>query len=231
MFEVKEITNAFYSFDCARQSIIDDGKAITAAFQFEGITYEVFIERKKAVIEMLVSEKLSANADSAKKMIERTLSELGIESPKATSESAVVKSAQREKVKAEVSAIAKLHEGKSAEEILQIAGKSDAKTQKVLSAIALNLTDAAENETKKALKARVKILTEKVKSVGSTEILSRAEVLVFASFYNLPDYIATLKDELAKAEVEAEAEAEATAKAVAEAKAKAVAEAKAKAKK
>ena len=218
MFEVKEITNAFYSYDCARQSIVDDGKAITGAFQFEGITYEQFIERKKAVIESLVVEKLSSNPDSAKKMIERTLSELGIESPKATTESAVVKSAQREQKKAEIEALAKLHEGKSAEELLQIAGKSDAKTQKVLSAIAINLTDAKEIETKKALKDRVKILTDKVKTVGSSEVLSRVEVLVFASFYNLPDYIIALEAQLAQAEAEVKAEAEATAKALAEAK-------------
>ena len=221
MFQAKEITNAFYSYDCARQSIVDDGKAITGAFQFEGITFDIFMERKKAVVELLVVEKLSANAESAKKMIERTLSELGIESPKATTESAVVKSAQREAAKAEIAAIAKLHEGKSAEELLQIAGKSDAKTQKVLTTIALNLTNNAEAENKKLLKLRVKTLTEKVKSVGSIEILSRAETLVFASFYNLPDYISTLKDELAKAESEMKADAKATAKALAEAKAKA----------
>jgi colicin import membrane protein len=136
--------------------------------------------------------------------------------------------AQREKAKAEVAAIAKLHEGKSAQEILEVAGKSDAKTQKILSAIALNLTDATETENKKALKTRVKILTDKVKTVGSSEVLSRAEVLVYASFYNLSDYISTLKDELTKAEAEMKADAEATAKAIAEAKAKAKAEAKAK---
>jgi colicin import membrane protein len=220
-FNSKDAAQAIYTYDLAKQTIVDEGKAILAAFQFEGITYEQFIERKKAVVELLVSEKLSANADSAKKMIERTLSELGVESPKATNASAVSKSAQRAAKEAEAEALAKLHEGKSAEEILQIAGKSDAKTQKILSTIAISLTDAKEIETKKALKDRVKILTEKVKSVGSAEILSRAEVLVFASFYNLPDYISTLKDELAKAEAEAKADAKATAKALAEAKAKA----------
>jgi hypothetical protein len=228
MFEVKEITNAFYSYDCARQSIVDDGKAITGVFQYAGITYEIFMEQRKAIVAMLVSEKLSANTDSAIKMFERTIGELGIVSPKATTDSAVKIAAQREKAKAEVAAIAKLHEGKSAQEILEVAGKSDAKTQKILSAIALNLTDATETENKKALKTRVKILTDKVKTVGSSEVLSRAEVLVYASFYNLSDYISTLKDELTKAEAEMKADAEATAKAIAEAKAKAKAEAKAK---
>ena len=159
-FNTKSAAQAVYTYDLAKQTIVEEGQVITSAFQYAGITYEVFMERKKEVISMLVTEQLSSNAESAKKMIERTLSELGIESPKSINAAAVKKDAQREKAKAEAEAFEKANAGKSISQLFEDSKAAlelgNPKLATALNTLAIGKGDEKAKAVKAATQAKAK---------------------------------------------------------------------------
>lgn len=137
---------AVQAYDNANTTRTESGQIIIAGFK--GLDFGAFCEQSTAIMMHLVSAKLSDNADSAKRMVQRTLENLGIEKPKAPGASAE-KQAKRESAKLETAKLVSdsgITAESTAEEILQKAGK-------VTGAVQLALQQAAILKSKEAVKA------------------------------------------------------------------------------
>ena len=154
---------AVQAYDNANTTRTESGQIIIAGFK--GLDFGAFCEQATAIMMHLVSAKLSDNAESAKRMLQRTLENLGIEKPKAPGASAE-KQAKRETAKLETAKLvesAGITAESTAEEILQKAGKVTGAVQAALvqAAVVKSKADAKvdsvaftalKNETVKALK-------------------------------------------------------------------------------
>ena len=154
---------AVQAFDAANATRTEQGQYIIAGFK--GLDFAAFGTQQAAIIAQLVSAKLSDNPDSAKRMTQRVLENLGIERPKAAGVSAD-KQASREAVKldaAKLVSAAGITEKSTAEQILQMAGKATGAAQAALveAAMVKSKADAKadavaftalKNETCKAMK-------------------------------------------------------------------------------
>lgn len=155
---------AIQAYDAANAARTEAGTTIIAGFK--GLDYLAFGTQQSAIIAQLVSAKLSDNPDSAKRMLQRTLENLGIERPKSETKVSVDKQEKRESAKAEAVKLvesAGITADSTAEEILQIAGKATGAKQAALvqAAVVKSKADAKsdavaftalKNETVKALK-------------------------------------------------------------------------------
>ena len=161
--KIIDLAVAVQAYDSASAIRTENGTAIIAGFK--GLDFAAFSAQQSAIIAQLVSAKLSDNAESAKRMLQRTIDNLGIEKPKAPGASAE-KQAKRETEKLETAKLvesAGITEKSTAEEILQIAGKSTGAKQAALvqAAVVKSKADAKadavaftalKNETAKAIK-------------------------------------------------------------------------------
>lgn len=160
---IVKLAVAVQAFDAANATRTEQGQYIIAGFK--GLDYLAFGTQQAAIISQLVSVKLSDNQESAKRMVQRTLENLGIERPKAAGASAE-KQASREAVKLEATKLvesAGITADSTAEQILQVAGKATgaAQTALVEAAMVKSKADAKadavaftalKNETCKAMK-------------------------------------------------------------------------------
>jgi hypothetical protein len=124
----------------------EQGQVIIAGFK--GLDYAQFTAQQSGIVAHLVSAKLSDNAESAKRMLQRTLENLG-EKPKAEGKASADKQAKRETAKLETAKLvesAGITADSTAEEILAVAGKSTGAQQ-------LALQQAAIVKSKEAVKA------------------------------------------------------------------------------
>ena len=123
---------AVQAYDSASTVRTEQGQLIIAGFK--GLDFGAFCEQSTAIMMHLVSAKLSDNAESAKRMVQRTLENLGIEKPKAPGASAD-KQVKREASKLEIAKLV-LDSGitaeSTAEQILAIAGKATGAKQAAL---------------------------------------------------------------------------------------------------
>ena len=134
---ISNLAVAVQKYDAANAARTENGQLIIAGFK--GLDYAAFGTQQDAVAAQLVSAKLSDNADSAKRMVQRTLENLGIERPKAPGASAE-KQASREAAKLETAKLvsaAGITEKSTAEEILAVAGKATGAAQSALVEAAL----------------------------------------------------------------------------------------------
>jgi hypothetical protein len=96
--KIIDLAVAVQAYDSASAIRTENGTAIIAGFK--GLDFAAFSAQQSAIIAQLVSAKLSDNAESAKRMLQRTIDNLGIEKPKAPGASAE-KQAKRETEKLE----------------------------------------------------------------------------------------------------------------------------------
>jgi len=153
---IQNLAIAVQTYDAANAARTESGQIIIAGFK--GLDYAQFTEQQSAIVTHLVSAKLSDNTESAKRMLQRTLENLGIEKPKSVGASAD-KQASREAVKLETAKLvesAGITAESTAEEILQKAGKATGAAQAALvqAAMVKSKADAkAESVAFTALKA------------------------------------------------------------------------------
>lgn len=129
---VTNLAVAVQAYDAANATRTEQGQFIIAGFK--GLDFGAFCEQSTAIMMHLVSAKLSDNAESAKRMVQRVLENLGIEKPKAPGASAE-KQASREAVKAETAKLVSdsgITAESTAEQILAIAGKATGAKQAAL---------------------------------------------------------------------------------------------------
>jgi len=154
--EIIALAVAVQAYDSASSIRTENGTAIIAGFK--GLDYVAFTAQQAGIVSHLVSAKLSDNADSAKRMLLRTLENLGIEKPKAEG-AASDKATKRESAKAEAVKLiekAGVTAESTAEEILQKAGKAVGAQQAALvqAAVVKSKADSkAESVAFTALKA------------------------------------------------------------------------------
>jgi len=167
---------AVQKYDAANAARTENGQLIIAGFK--GLDFGAFCEQSTAIMMHLVSAKLSDNADSAKRMVQRTLENLGIEKPKAPGASAE-KQASREAVKLETAKLVAdcgITADSTAEEILAKAGKVTGAAQAALvqAAVVKSKADskadavaftALKNETAKALKLADAATIQKIRKI------------------------------------------------------------------
>ena len=150
--KVIDLALAVHTYDSANTIRTESGQLIITGFK--GLDYVAFGTQQSAIIAQLVSAKLSDNPDSAKRMTQRTLENLGVERPKALGASAD-KQAKRETEKLETAKLVSdsgITADSTAEEILAIAGKSTGAKQ-------LALQQAAILKSKEAVKAEAVAFT------------------------------------------------------------------------
>ena len=143
---ISNLAVAVQAYDAANAARTEQGQIVIAGFK--GLDFAAFGIQQNAIVVQLVSAKLSDNTDSAKRMLQRTLENLGIEKPKAEGASAE-KQEKREAVKAEAVKLiekAGVTAESTAEEILAKAGK-------VTGAAQAALVEAAMVKSKASAKA------------------------------------------------------------------------------
>ena len=143
---------AVQSYDSANTIRTEAGQLIIAGFK--GLDFVAFTAQQSAIVAELVSAKLSDNADSAKRMLLRTMDGLGIEKPKAEG-AASTKADKREAAKADAVKLVKqagVTDKSTAKDILALAVKATGAQQKAL-------TDAATVKNKETEKAVSKAKT------------------------------------------------------------------------
>jgi len=171
--EIIALAIAVQSYDCASTVRTEQGQVIIAGFK--GLDYVAFTAQQAGIVSHLVSAKLSDNAESAKRMLLRTLDNLGIEKPKAEG-AASTKADKREAAKAEAVELVKkagITDKSTAEEILQKAGKAVGAQQTALvqAAVVKSKADAkAESVAFTALK------DETAKAVKLTDSATLAKI-------------------------------------------------------
>lgn len=162
--KVIDLAVAVQAYDNANVARTEAGTTIIAGFK--GLDFTAFGIQQAAIVVQLVSAKLSDNAESAKRMTQRTLENLGIERPKSEAKGSVNKQASREAVKLEATKLiesAGITADSTAEQILAKAGKATGAAQAALvqAAVVKSKADAKAdsvaftaliNETAKALK-------------------------------------------------------------------------------
>ena len=171
--EIISLAVAVQSYDCASTVRTEQGQVIIAGFK--GLDYAQFTAQQSGIVTHLVSAKLSDNQESAKRMLQRTLENLGIEKPKAEG-AASAKATKRETAKADAIKLVKqagITEKSTAKEILEKAGKAVGAQQKAL-------TDAAivkNKETEKAASVAFTALKdETAKAVKLTDSATLAKI-------------------------------------------------------
>ena len=156
--EIISLAVAVQSYDCASTVRTEQGQVIIAGFK--GLDYAQFTAQQSGIVAHLVSAKLSDNQESAKRMLLRTLENLGIEKPKAIG-AASTKADKREAAKADNAKLvekAGITAESTAEEILQKAGRAVGAQQTALvqAAVVKSKADAkAESVAFTALKAEL----------------------------------------------------------------------------
>jgi hypothetical protein len=162
--KVIDLALAVHTYDSANTIRTESGQLIIAGFK--GLDFAAFGVQQSAIIAQLVSAKLSDNAEAAKRMMQRTLENLGIEKPKAPGASAE-KQVKREAVKLEASKLvesAGITAETSAEEILQKAGKVTGAQQAALVQAAVVKSKAASKAESVAFTARKAALSKAMKA-------------------------------------------------------------------
>ena len=170
---IETLAVAVQSYDCASTVRTEQGQIIIAGFK--GLNYVAFTAQQAGIVSHLVSAKLSDNTESAKRMLLRTLENLGIEKPKAEG-AASDKATKRESAKAEAVKLvekAGVTAESTAKDILALAGKATGAQQKAL-------TDAAilrNKETEKAASVAFTALKdETAKAVKLTDSATLAKI-------------------------------------------------------
>ena len=167
---------AVQAYDNANTTRTESGQIIIAGFK--GLDFGAFSAQQVSIIAHLVSAKLSDNQESAKRMLQRTIENLGIEKPKAPGESGD-KQAKRESAKLETAKLVAdcgITAESTAEEILAKAGKVTGAAQSALveAALVKGKADAKadavaftalKNETAKALKLADAATIQKVRKL------------------------------------------------------------------
>ena len=175
--KVIDLALAVHTYDSANTIRTESGQLIIAGFK--GLDFAAFGAQQTAIIAQLVSAKLSDNADSAKRMMQRTLENLGIEKPKAPGASAE-KQAKREIAKLEASKLvesAGITENSTAEKILAVAGKSTGAKQLALQQAAILKSKSDAKADAVAFTALKSETCKAVKSADSATIAKIRKIL------------------------------------------------------
>jgi hypothetical protein len=126
------LATAVQAYDAANAARTEQGQIIIAGFK--GLDFAAFSAQQVNIVAQLVSAKLSDNQESAKRMLQRVIENLGIEKPKAIGASSD-KQASREAAKLETAKLVAgcgITEKSTAEEILVKAGKVTGAAQSAL---------------------------------------------------------------------------------------------------
>ena len=161
---IVNLAGAVKAYDCADIARTENGTTIIAGFK--GLDFAAFGAQAAAIVAQLVSAKLSDNAESAKRMLQRTLENLGIEKPKAPGASGE-KQVKREAAKLEASKLVSdsgITDKSTAEEILQKAGKATGAAQAALVEAAVVKSKQAAKAESVAFTARKAALSKAMKA-------------------------------------------------------------------
>ena len=162
--EIISLAVAVQTYDNANTTRTESGQIIIAGFK--GLDFAQFTAQQSAIVAHLVSAKLSDNAESAKRMVQRTLENLGIEKPKAEGASSE-KQAKREAVKAEALKLVSdsgITADSTAEQILAKAGKATGAAQAALVEAAVVKSKADAKADSVAFTARKAALSKAMKA-------------------------------------------------------------------
>ena len=152
---IETLAVAVQSYDCASTVRTEQGQVIIAGFK--GLDFVAFTAQQAGIVSHLVSAKLSDNTESAKRMLLRTLENLGIEKPKAEG-AASDKATKRETAKADSAKLVKqagVTEKSTAQEILALAGKATGAAQQALTSAAMLKSKDSEKTASKAFTALI----------------------------------------------------------------------------
>ena len=169
---------AVQAYDCANTIRTENGTAILAAFK--GLDYLAFGVLQNVVIAQLVTAKLSDNADSAKRMVQRVIENLGIEKPKAEGKASAEKQAKRETAKLETAKLvesAGITADSTAEQILQIAGKATGAKQAALVQAAVVKSKADAKAESVAFTAEKNALAKAIKECTDKALIAKGNKL------------------------------------------------------
>jgi len=171
--KIIDLATAVQAYDAANAARTEQGQIIIAGFK--NLDFAAFTAQQASIVTQLVSAKLSDNQESAKRMLQRVIENLGIEKPKAIGASSD-KQATREVAKVEATKLvesAGITADSTAEEILQKAGKAVGAQQAALvqAAVVKSKADAkADSVAFTALKA------ETCKAVKSADAATIAKI-------------------------------------------------------
>lgn len=168
---------AIQAYDSASAVRTEQGQIIIQGFR--GLDFAAFSVQQNAVVVQLVSAKLSDNAESAKRMLQRTLENLGIEKPKAPGVSAE-KQASREASKLETAKLvesAGITAESTAEEILAKAGKVTGAAQSALVQAALLKGKADAKAEAVAFTAEKNALAKAMKACTDKALIAKGNKL------------------------------------------------------
>ena len=168
---------AVQSYDSANTIRTEAGQLIIAGFK--GLDFVAFTAQQSAIVVELVSAKLSDNADSAKRMLLRTMDGLGIEKPKAEG-AASDKADKREAAKADAVKLvtaAGVTEKSTAQEILAMAGKATGVAQQALTNAAMLKSKIDEKAVAKAFTALIADTAKALKAASAADIAKIRKIL------------------------------------------------------
>ena len=175
--EIISLAIAVQAYDSASSIRTENGTAIIAGFK--GLDFVAFTAQQAGIVAELVSAKLSDNQESAKRMLQRTLGNLGIEKPKATG-AASAKADKRESAKAEAVKLvekAGITAKSTAKEILEKAGKATGAQQKALTDAAILRNKEAEKAASKAFTAIIADTAKALKAASAADIAKIRKIL------------------------------------------------------
>ena len=174
---IETLAVAVQSYDCASTVRTEQGQIIIAGFK--GLDYAQFVAQQAGIVSHLVSAKLSDNTESAKRMLLRTLENLGIEKPKAEG-AASAKATKRETAKADAVKLVKqagITEKSTAKEILEKAGKAVGAQQKALTDAAILRNKETEKAASVAFTAEKDTLAKAMKACTDKTLIAKGNKL------------------------------------------------------
>ena len=169
---------AVQSYDCASTVRTEQGQVIIAGFK--GLDYAQFTAQQSGIVAHLVSAKLSDNAESAKRMLQRTLENLGIEKPKAEGKASADKQVKRETAKLDAAKLvesAGITAETSAEDILAKAVKATGAQQKALTDAAIVKNKETEKAEAVAFTAEKNALAKAMKACTDKALIAKGNKL------------------------------------------------------
>ena len=169
--EIISLAVAVQSYDCASTVRTEQGQVIIAGFK--GLDYAQFTAQQAGIVSHLVSAKLSDNTESAKRMLQRTLENLGIEKPKAEG-AASTKADKREAAKADAVKLVKqagVTDKSTAKDILALAAKATGAVQQALTGAASVKNKETEKAVSKAKTVRKAAMCKALKLCDDDKIL------------------------------------------------------------
>lgn len=179
-FDASVIAEAVFSIDAAITAQGAKGPLVIQAFA-SAKSFEVWEDRRKAVIAALVAAGHTAGEEAAARMLQRVVQELGLKKPNSTKPEAAAKAAKREAAKTALAALVAKYDTPEAATKAAMASGEDLVRAKALMDHALTLQRQGEKTAKEAERKARKELIDQFKALIEGLDLSTARAALKAA--------------------------------------------------